>query len=52
MLYADNKQEHYYLYAQITYLPEQFDEQYPQMLEELRDAFGLSLPQYTLSEFY
>lgn len=52
VLYADNKQEHYYLYAQITYLPEQFDEQYPQMLEELRDAFGLSLPQYTLSEFY
>lgn len=52
VLYADRKQEHYYLYAQITYMPEQFDEQYPAMLEELRDAFGLSLPQYTLSQFY
>lgn len=52
VLYADFKQENYYLYAQITYIPEQFDEQYPDMLEELCDAFGLSLPQYELSDFY
>ncbi len=52
ILYADNKQPDYYLYAQITYMPEQFDDQYPAMLEELRDAFALTLPQYTLSEFY
>ncbi len=52
ILYADHKQQQYYLYAKITYMPEQFDEQYPAMLEELRDAFALTLPQYTLSEFY
>ena len=44
-LYADVKQEGYYLCAQITYLPEQMDEEYPALLEELRDVFALDLPQ-------
>lgn len=52
ILYADYKQNNYYLYAQITYMPEQFDDQYPAMLDELSDAFALSLPQFALSQFY
>ncbi len=52
ILYADYKQPNYYLYAQITYMPEQFDDQYPAMLNELSDAFALSLPQFALSQFY
>lgn len=52
ILYADCKQEHYYLYAQITYMPEQFDDAYPALLEELQDAFALSLPAFTPEEFH
>ena len=45
ILYADYKQEGYYLSAAITYYPEQFDEDYPVLLEELRDAYALNLPE-------
>lgn len=45
VLYADYKQDGYYLSAAITYCPEQFDEDYPALLEELRDAYALNLPE-------
>lgn len=45
VLYADYKQDGYYLSAAITYYPEQFDEDYPALLEELRDAYALNLPE-------
>lgn len=44
ILYADTRQNGYYMYAQITYLPEQFDEAQSALLEELRDVFALNLP--------
>ncbi len=52
ILYADCKQDDYYLYAQITYIPEQFDDAYPVMLEELQDAFALTLPAFTQEDFH
>lgn len=45
ILYADVKQQGFYLCAQITYLPEQMDDAYPTLVEELSDVFGLSLPE-------
>ena len=45
VLYADYKQDGYYLSAAITYCPELFDEDYPALLEELRDAYALNLPE-------
>ena len=45
ILYADYKQEGYYLYAAITYLPEQMDGEYPDLLAELSDAYALNLPE-------
>ena len=44
ILYADRKQNGYYLSAQITYLPEQMDDDYPQLLSELSSAYALTLP--------
>lgn len=45
ILYADCKQEGYYLSAQITYLPEQMDEDYPALRLELSSAYALTLPE-------
>ena len=45
ILYADYKQEGYYLSAQITYLPEQMDEDYPALRLELSSAYALTLPE-------
>lgn len=45
ILYADRKQEGYYLSAQITYLPEQMDEDYPALRLELSSAYALTLPE-------
>ena len=45
ILYADYKQDGYYLSAAITYLPEQMDEEYPELLAELSDAYALNLPE-------
>jgi hypothetical protein len=41
VLYADLLQPHYYLSAQITYLPEQTDEASQTLAEELGDAYTL-----------
>ena len=45
ILYADYKQEGYYLSAQITYLPEQMDGDYPALRMELSSAYALTLPE-------
>jgi len=45
ILYADVRQNGYYQFAQITYLPEQFDEEYPALLAELCDVFAMNLPE-------
>ena len=45
ILYADCKQTGYYLSAQITYLPEQMDEDYPALRLELSSAYALTLPE-------
>lgn len=45
VLYADTREEGWYLSAQITYLPEEMDQDYPLLLEELRDVFALTLPE-------
>ena len=45
ILYADYKQEGYYLSAAIAYQPELMDDEYPALLEELRDAYALNLPE-------
>ena len=45
VLYADTRGEGNYLSARIVYHPEAFDEEYPGLLEELRDVFALDLPQ-------
>jgi hypothetical protein len=50
ILYAECKRPGYYLSSQITYLPEQMDERYPVLVEELSDAFALSLPVYEAME--
>lgn len=44
ILYADVKENSHYLSAQITYLPELIDAEFPALLEELSDAFAFSLP--------
>ena len=49
MLFADTREEGWYLSAQITYLPEEMDEEYPLLLEELRDVFALTLPELPAS---
>lgn len=45
ILYADHKQNGYYLSAQITYLPEQMDGDYPALRLELSSAYALTLPE-------
>lgn len=45
ILYADYKQEGCYLSAQITYLPEQMDDDYPALRQELSSAYALTLPE-------
>ena len=45
VLYADRKQEGYYLSARITYLLEQTDDDYPLLVAELGDVFSLTLPE-------
>lgn len=45
MLYADYKQDGYYLSAAIVYQPELMDDDYPELLAELSDAYALSLPE-------
>lgn len=45
VLYADYKQDGYYLSAAIVYQPELMDEDYPALLAELSDAYALSLPE-------
>ena len=50
ILYADYKQEGYYLSAQITYLPELMDEDYPELLAELSSVYALTLPEVEPSE--
>lgn len=43
-LYADTRGNGYYMYAQITYLPDEYDQDHDALVEELRDVFGLQLP--------
>lgn len=50
ILYADYKQEGYYLSAQIIYLPELMDEDYPELLAELSSVYALTLPEVEPSE--
>lgn len=45
VLYADYKDEGYYLSAAIVYQPELLDEEYPALLSELSDAYALNLPE-------
>lgn len=45
VLYADYKQEGYYLSASILYQPELMDGDYPALLAELSDAYALNLPE-------
>lgn len=45
VLYADYKQDGYYLSASIVYRPEQMDEYYLELLAELSDAYALNLPE-------
>lgn len=45
VLYADYKQEGYYLSASIVYQPERMDEFYWDLLAELSDAYAISLPE-------
>lgn len=44
ILYADTRGNGYYVSAQITYLPEQYDDAHDALLEELRDVFAVKLP--------
>lgn len=44
ILYADTRGNGYYVFAQITYLPEQYDDAHDALLEELRDVFAINLP--------
>jgi len=45
ILYADYKQDGYYLSVVLVYQPEQMDEEYPALLAELGDAYALNLPE-------
>ncbi len=45
VLYADYKQDGYYLSAAIVYQPELMDEDYLALLAELSDVYALSLPE-------
>ena len=45
VLYADYKQDGYYLSAAIIYQPELMDGDYPALLAELGDAYALNLPE-------
>lgn len=45
LLYADYKQDGWYLSAAIAYQPELMDEDYPALLAELSDAYALELPE-------
>ncbi|MDE6590285.1 MAG: hypothetical protein K2K53_08115, partial [Oscillospiraceae bacterium] len=45
LLYADYKQDGYYLSARIVYQPELMDGDYPPLLVELSDAYALNLPE-------
>lgn len=44
VLYADSKWDGYYLFREITGLPELVDEEYPAALAELEDIIGLTIP--------
>lgn len=44
VLYADSKWEGYYLFREITGLPELVDEAYPAVLAELEEITGLTMP--------
>jgi len=44
LLYADSRGNGYYVFAKITYLPEQYDDAHDGLLEELRDVFACNLP--------
>jgi len=44
VLYADSKWEGYYLFREITGLPELVDEEYPALLAELESIIGLTMP--------
>ncbi len=45
VLYADYKDDGFYLSACIVYQPELLDEEYPALLSELSDAYALNLPE-------
>ena len=45
ILYADRKQDGFYLSARITYSLEQLDGDYPALLAELSDVYGITLPE-------
>lgn len=45
VLYADYKDEGFYLSACIVYQPELLDDEYPALLSELSDAYALNLPE-------
>ncbi len=45
ILYADYKQDGYYLSVVLVYEPEQMDEESPALLAELGDAYALNLPE-------
>lgn len=45
ILYADCKQDGFYLSARITYFLEQLDDTYPELLAELCDAYAINLPE-------
>ena len=44
VLYAESKWEGYYLFREITALPEQLDGEYLPLLKELEGVFGLTMP--------
>lgn len=44
ILYADCKWDGYYLFREITGLPESVDEEYPALLKELEGIIGLTMP--------
>ena len=44
VLYADYKDDGFYLSSCIVYQPELLDDEYPALLAELSDAYALNLP--------
>ncbi len=45
VLYAENMWEGYYLFREITGLPERLDEKYLPLLKETEGVFGLTMPE-------